>query len=362
MSVVQARSPSAPAVPGRRPLRAGPVSGVWRPRAVAVPLVLVVAAVLLLAAGTGRGDYPLSVAEVLAVLAGGGDPMQRLVVLELRLPRALTGALVGMALGIAGAITQSVSRNPLASPDVLGITAGASAGAVALIVLRGGAAGGLLALLGLPLSALLGGLLAAAAIYLLAWRQGIEGFRLVLVGIGVGAVLTSLTSYLLIRAEINQAAQAAVWLAGSLNGRGWEHVVPVVAAVALVGLFALSSAHTLAALRLGEDTARALGVRLQLRTALLVLAAVVLAAVATAAAGPIGFVAFVSPQIALRLAHSAGPPMLAGGLVGAVMVLGCDLVARIVLPVELPVGIVTAAVGAPYLIYLLIRCNRKVSA
>jgi len=338
------------------------VSGVWRPRAVAVPLVLVVAAVLLLAAGTGRGDYPLSVAEVLAVLAGGGDPMQRLVVLELRLPRALTGALVGMALGIAGAITQSVSRNPLASPDVLGITAGASAGAVALIVLRGGAAGGLLALLGLPLSALLGGLLAAAAIYLLAWRQGIEGFRLVLVGIGVGAVLTSLTSYLLIRAEINQAAQAAVWLAGSLNGRGWEHVVPVVAAVALVGLFALSSAHTLAALRLGEDTARALGVRLQLRTALLVLAAVVLAAVATAAAGPIGFVAFVSPQIALRLAHSAGPPMLAGGLVGAVMVLGCDLVARIVLPVELPVGIVTAAVGAPYLIYLLIRCNRKVSA
>lgn len=349
-------------VPGRTPFRVGPVSGVWRPRAVAVPALLLVTGVLLLAAGVGRGDYPLSIAQVLSVLAGGGDPTERLVVLEFRLPRALTGALVGLALGIAGAITQSVARNPLASPDVLGITAGASAGAVALIVLGSGAGGGLLALLGLPLSALLGGLAAAVAVYVLAWRQGIEGFRLVLVGIGVGAVLTSLTSYLLIRAELTSAVQAAVWLAGSLNGRGWEHVVPVAVAVALVGAFALSSAHTLAALRFGEDTARALGVRLQLRTALLVLAAVGLAAVATAAAGPIAFVAFVSPQIALRLVHSAGPPLLAGGLVGAVMVLGSDLVARTILPVELPVGVVTAAIGAPYLIHLLVQRNRKMSA
>lgn len=349
-------------VPGRTPLRAGPASTVWRPRATLICLLLAILAVLLLAAGTGRGDYRLSVTEVLGVLAGGGDPTQRLVVFELRLPRALTGLLVGLALGMAGAITQSVSRNPLASPDVLGITAGASAGAVASIVLGGGAAGGLLGLLGLPVAALLGGLLAAALVYLLAWRQGIDGFRLVLVGIGIGSVLTSLTSYLLIRAEITQAEQATVWLAGSLNGRGWEHVVPVGVAVAVVGLFAVSSAHTLAALRLGEDSARALGLRLQLRTGLLVLAAVVLAAVATAAAGPVAFVAFVSPQIALRLLRSAGPPMLAGGLVGAVMVLGSDLVVRTILPVELPVGIVTAAIGAPYLIRLLVQRNRRASA
>lgn len=360
MTRLLARHP--PSVPGRVPVRLGRLSGVWRPRTVLACMLLTALAVLLLAAGTGRGDYPISVVEVLTVLAGGGDPTERLVVLEFRLPRALTGALVGVALGIAGAITQSVSRNPLASPDVLGITAGASAGAVALIVLGGGSVGGLLGLLGLPLTALLGGLLAAAAVYLLAWRQGIEGFRLVLVGIGVGAVLTSLTTYLLVQAEISDATRATVWLTGSLNGRGWQHVVPVGVAVAVVGGWALASAHALAALRLGEDAARALGLPLQLRTGLLVLAAVVLAAVATASAGPVAFVAFVAPQIALRLLGSAGPPMLAGGLVGAVMVLASDLVARTVLPVELPVGIVTAAIGAPYLIHLLVRQNRKVSA
>lgn len=327
-----------------------------------VPVLISALAVLLLAVGTARGDYPLPVSEVLGVLLGGGDEIQRLVVLELRLPRTLTGLLVGLALGMAGAITQSVARNPLASPDVLGITAGASAAAVALIVLGGGAAGGVLGSLGLPLSALLGGFGAAGLVYLLAWRGGIDGFRLILVGIGVGAVLTAFTSYLLVRAEINDATQATVWLTGSLNGRSWQHVVPVGIAVVAVGIVALACAPALAALRLGTDTARAVGLRVQLAVGLLVLAAVALAAVATAAAGPIAFVAFVSPQIAMRLVGSAGPPMLAGGLVGAVVVLGSDLVARTVLPVELPVGIVTAVIGAPYLIHLLVRHNRKVSA
>lgn len=349
-------------VPGRTPVRWGPVSGVWRPRVVLISLGLAVLALLLLAAGTGRGDYPISISDVLAVLAGGGDPTQRLVVIELRLPRALTGLLVGLALGTAGAITQSVARNPLASPDVLGITAGASAAAVAVIVLGGGAAGGLLGYLGLPLAALLGGLLTALLVYALAWRQGIDGFRLVLVGIGIGSILSSITTYLLIKAEITQATQATVWLTGSLNGRGWQHVVPVGLAVLVFGAVAVSLAPALAALRLSEDTARSLGLRLQLSTGLLVLAAVALAAVATSAAGPVLFVAFVSPQIAMRLVRSAGPPMIAGGLVGAVMLLGSDLIARTVLPVELPVGIVTAAIGAPYLIHLLVQRNRKVSA
>jgi iron complex transport system permease protein len=345
-----------------RALRAGPVSAVWRPRAVAVPVLLAVVALLLAAVDVGRGDYSIGVLDVLRIVTGAGEQADRFVVMELRLPRALTAVLVGSALGMAGAILQSVARNPLASPDILGITQGAGVGAVALIVLAGGSVGGTVAFVGTPAAALLGGLLAAMAVYLLAWRQGVSGFRLVLVGIAVSAVLTSLTSYLLVVADITEAAQATVWLTGSLNGRGWEHVVPVALVVGAVGGLALSTAPTLAALRLGDDSARALGVRLQTGQAVLVGASVVLASVAVAAAGPIPFVALMAPQVALRLVRSAGPPVLAGGLVGAVLVVGGDVLSRTVLPVELPVGVLTAAVGAPYLLFLLARRTRRPDA
>jgi iron complex transport system permease protein len=344
----------------RRAVRVGRVSGVWRPRAAFVPLALAGVVVVLVAVNVGLGDFPLTVPRVLEILITGGEGVESFVVRELRLPRSLTGALAGLALGMAGAITQSIARNPLASPDVLGITAGAGAAAVAVIV--AGAEGSLLASLGLPFAALLGGVLTALAIYLLAWRAGVEGFRLVLVGIGVTAMLTSLTSYLLLRADITDASQAAVWLTGSLNGRGWDNVVPLAIAVPVAGTAALIAVFTLGALRMGDDTARALGVRVQLAQAGLLLTAVALASVAVASAGPIAFVALVSPQVTLRLVGSAGPPVLAGGLVGAALVVGSDVVARTVLPVELPVGIVTAALGAPYLIHLLLRQSRKVSA
>jgi iron complex transport system permease protein len=323
--------------------------------------VLTAVVLLLVALHVGLGDFPTSLPRVLQTLAGGGEAADRFVVLELRLPRALTALLVGLALGVSGALLQSLARNPLASPDILGITAGASAGAVALLVV-GGTAGGLLGAIGVPLAALLGGLLTAAAIYLLAWRHGIDGFRLVLVGVAAAAMLTSLTSYLLVRADITEAAQAMVWLTGSLNGRGWEHVFPVGLAVLAAGLIALVAAPTLAALRLGEDTARALGVRLQAGQAALLAVAVLLASVAVAAAGPIAFVALIAPQIALRLTGSAGPPLLAAGLTGAVLLLGSDVLSRAVLPVELPVGVLTAVIGAPYLISLLARHTRRTDA
>jgi iron complex transport system permease protein len=172
----------------------------------------------------------------------------------------------------------------------------------------------------------------------------------------------SLVSYRLVLADINEAAQATVWLTGSLNGRGWEHVLPVAVAVAAVGFVALGGGPTLAALRLGDDSARALGVRLQTGQAVLLGVSVVLAAVAVAAAGPIPFVALIAPQIAMRLVRSAGPPVLAGGLVGAVLVVGSDVVSRTVLPVELPVGVLTAAIGAPYLLVLLARRTRRLDA
>lgn len=343
-------------------VRIGPVSALWRPRALVVPALLALVALLLAAVDVGRGDYPIGVLDVLRIVAGGGEPADRFVVTELRLPRALTALLVGLAFGMSGAILQSIARNPLASPDILGITQGAGVGAVALIVLAGGSVGGAAAFVGPPVAALIGGLLAATAIYLLAWRQGVSGFRLVLVGIAVSAVLASLISYLLVVADITEAAQATVWLTGSLNGRGWEHVLPVALAVGAVGVVALVGGTTLAALRLGDDSARVLGVRLQTGQAVLLAVSVVLASVAVAAAGPIPFVALIAPQLALRLVRSAGPPVVAAGLVGAVLVVGSDVVSRTVLPFELPVGVLTAAIGAPYLLHLLARRTRRLDA
>jgi len=353
---------SSPAVPGRSPLRLGPLSTVWRPRTVAGPIVLAAVAVLLLAVNVGIGDFPIGVPEVLRILAGGGEEADRFIVLGLRLPRSLTAVLVGIAFGLSGAITQSIARNPLASPDMLGITAGASVGAVALLVLGGGALGGVLSLVGLPLAALLGGVVTAVVIYALAWREGVTGFRLVLVGIAAAAMLTAATSWLLIVGDLNEAARATVWLTGSLNGRGWEHVVPVGAVVLAAAVLAVVSHATVGVLRLGDDSARSLGTRLQGGQALLLALAVVLASVAVAAAGPIGFVALIAPQVALRLVRPAGPPLLASGLTGAVLVLAGDVIARTVLPTELPVGVLTSAIGAPCLIHLLIHRTRRDAA
>ncbi|WP_254923966.1 MULTISPECIES: iron chelate uptake ABC transporter family permease subunit [unclassified Rhodococcus (in: high G+C Gram-positive bacteria)] len=334
---------------------------VRRPVMVLTTVLLAAALLLVMCVNIGRGDFPLSITAVLDVLLGGGSRIERFIVMDLRLPRSLTGLLVGAALGISGAITQSISRNALASPDILGITAGSSAAAVALIVLGGGSFSGLLATLGLPLAALIGGLLTAIAIYALAWRKGVDGFRLILVGIAVNAMLTAVIGWLLISADINDVSRAQVWLNGSLNGADWAAVWPVAIAVVLVGGGTVVATFTLGALRLGDDNARSLGIRLQHSQAMMLLAAVALAAIATAAAGPIGFVALAAPQIALRVLRTPGPPIIASALLGGLLVVGSDLIARTILPVELPVGIVTSALGGPFLLYLLVRSNRKAS-
>lgn len=341
----------------RRVVRRGDRSLLWRPRPLVLGAGLAVALLALVAVSVTRGDFTLPLLDVLAVLAGGGDPVQQLVVLDMRLPRALTGALVGAALGMAGAVTQSVTRNPLGSPDVLGITYGAGAVAVALIT--GAGMPGVAAPWSLPVAAVLGGLLTAAAVYLLAWRDGVDGHRLVLVGIGVGALCAAITSWLLVRADIVEAARASVWLTGSLNGRGWEHVTPMAVTLVVAGAALLVAGDTLGLLAFGEDTTRALGVRVQAGRGVVVVLAVLLTSVATAAAGPVAFVALVAPQIAVRLVGAATPPLATSGLTGAVLLLLCDLAARTALPVELPVGVVTAVFGAPYLIYLLLLSARR---
>ncbi|MEJ3654149.1 iron chelate uptake ABC transporter family permease subunit [Actinomycetes bacterium KLBMP 9759] len=352
-------------VPGRPAIRSGPLSVVWRPRTVTV---LIAAAVLLLlgmALNIGRGEFPISIGDVLAVLFGGGERGQRFIILDLRLPRSLTGALVGGALAVSGAITQAIARNPLASPDVIGFTAGASAAAVFVIVLGGGfgAVSGLAASAGIPLAALVGGLVSATAIYGLAWRKGVQGFRLVLIGIGINAMLLAIVEWLLVVAEVFEAARAYTWLNGSLNARGWEHVVPVGLALALLVPAALILAHVLGGLQFNDDTARGLGISVNRSRSALLLVAVGLASVATASAGPIVFVALVAPQIAQRLVGAARPPITASLLIGAALTVIADLVARTAFGgTELPVGIITAVLGAPYLLFLIARHGREARA
>ena len=347
--------------PPRRGFRAGPVTGVWRPRAVLVVVVATVLLVLVAAVNLGRGEFDIPVPDVLRILVGAGDSADSYIVTQLRLPRVLTGVFVGAALGVAGALTQAVVRNPLASPDILGVTDGASVFAVASVVLTGGAgvAGLAVSPIGTPLAALAGGLVAAALVYGLAYRQGLDGFRLILVGIGVSAASVSLTTWLLVSVNVTQAGQVLTWLRGSLVSRSWENVIPAGIVVVLGLPLAVALAHRLAALELGDDTARGLGVRVERARAGVVGVAVVLAAVATACAGPIRFVALVVPQIMLRLSGGSRPPLVASAVGGALLVVSADLVARTVLGEAVPVGVVTVVVGAPYLLYLLVRRARR---
>nr|WP_051343181.1 iron chelate uptake ABC transporter family permease subunit [Pseudonocardia spinosispora] len=354
-------------VASRPALRVGRFSGVWRPRLILITLLGVGLVVLLAALNIGRGDYPISLVDVLRTMVGGGDGAQRFIVLELRLPRTLTGILVGAALGVAGAITQSIARNPLASPDMLGVTDGASAAAVLFIVLGGGATAGIggalggLGTLGVPAAALGGGLFAAVLVYGLAYRRGLDGYRLVLVGLGIEAVGLSITSWLLVIAKIDEAGQVLVWMRGSLNARGWEHVIPVGAALVLLVPVALILTFRLNALQLDDDAARGLGVTVNRSRTVLVLLAVLLAAVATACAGPIRFVALVVPQISLRMVGASRPPLLTSAVYGALLTVGSDLIGRTLFGDQLPVGIITMVLGAPYLLYLLVRRNRGVT-
>ena len=346
-------------IPRRPRLEIGPLSTVWRARIAVVNLALVVLVLVVFAANVAAGDYPLTIMKVFEVLAGGGTKIEQTVVLKWRLQRALGAVVIGMALGIAGALTQSVTRNPLASPDILGISEGASAFAVSIIVLGGLNASGavqFLSTIGIPL---LGALLTATVIWYLGSRRGMDTFRLVLAGIMITAILQAYVTWLLLRANITDAAMAKTWLTGSLGasswGRNFPGVVVLCCAIPLVGYVSFK----LQAVLLGDQTASGLGVHVSRAQTLFLLLSVVLTAIAVSAAGPIGFIAFVAPQVALRLMATSSPPLIGSGLCGALLLATADLITRTILPVELPVGLVTSAVGGVFLVYLLIRANRK---
>ncbi len=328
------------------------VSVVLRPRLLLANAGLAVAVGAVFCLGVARGGLSVPVLDVIPALWGSGDRTTLLVVRELRLPRALVGLLAGAAFGLSGSLFQNLTRNPLASPDMIGITQGAGAAVVAGMVLGVGPG------LGTQTLGLVGGLLVAALIYLLAWNRGTTGYRIVLVGIGMSWMCTSATEYLLTEAEIHEAHKALGWLVGNLNGRTWTQVRPLALAVALLFPVALLLHHWVRTLQLGDEVATGLGTPVQTARLALLLTGVALVAFGTAAAGPVTFVALASPQIAQRLCGTAAPPLLASALTGSLVVLCGDLVARELPGTELPVGVVTGVLGAPLLLWLLVRANR----
>ncbi|MBY5970877.1 iron ABC transporter permease [Ferrimonas balearica] len=289
-------------------------------------------------------------ATVLRVLGGEAVPGAGFTVLQLRLPRAVVGALAGLSFGMGGAAFQTLLRNPLASPDIIGISAGASAAAVFAITVLG--------LAGLPVVAVTAGLGIALLIYLLSWRQGVAGARLILVGIGLSGMMQSLTAYMLSQAESWTLQAAMRWMTGSLNGVQLEQALPLLAALVICGGVLLIAAPALEVMRMGDETAAGLGVRTGAVRAAVVVAAVGLVAVATAMVGPVAFVAFLSGPIAARMTGRDGSLLLPAALVGAVLVLTADYAGQFWLPARYPVGIVTGVLGAPYLLFLIIRSNR----
>lgn len=318
--------------------------------------VLTCALIALLAVAVGgytltAGESVTPVREVIDALLGRGDRRTEMLVLEWRLPRMLFAIFCGLALGMSGAVFQSLTRNPLGSPDVIGFAAGSYTGALVCMLVLGSAG-----YYAVAAGSLIGGIATAALVYLLAYRNGVAGFRLIIMGIGVSAVLGSVNSYLMLRADLSDAMAAASWGAGSLNGLTMGQFVPMLLVFAVLAPMTAALGPGLRQLELGDDAAKAQGLRTErLRLAAVVLG-VALTALVTAAAGPISFIALAAPQIARRLTGSAGVGLVPAALVGALLLVAADVVA---ITIQLPVGIITAAIGGSYLLWLLIRQYRR---
>ncbi|MGP5377297.1 FecCD family ABC transporter permease [Brachybacterium alimentarium] len=349
--------PSTSTVPAGRTLdRVRTVRRRRRARALATigVLSLLILAVFCLSLMVGRTVYPAS--DVLRVLAGQDVPGASFTVGTLRLPRAVLAALAGACFGLGGVTFQTMLRNPLASPDIIGISSGASAAAAFGIVILG------LSGTAVSLLAILAGLGVAVLIYALSYRGGVAGTRLILVGIGIAAMLQSVTDWVLSKAGQWDLQEALRWLTGSLNNTSWDQALPVLGALVVLSPVLLSRAKDLRVTELGDDAAQALGVRVDRTRLIVVVSAVGLIAFATAACGPIAFVAFLSGPIAARIVGPGSSPLVPAALVGGLLVLSADLVGQYATGTRYPVGVVTGVLGAPYLIYLIIRVNRRGSS
>ncbi|OQP01672.1 iron ABC transporter permease [Geobacillus sp. 44B] len=327
-------------------------------KAITISLILLAVSVVIFLVSAGSGEMYISPLEVVKTLFGNGSDMNEIVIYTFRLPCILVALLAGMSLAVAGAILQGMIRNPLASPDVLGITGGAAAAVVTFLTLFSDKNNSLtISIHWLPLGAFVGATVTAFLVYMLAWKNGMAPLRLVLIGIAISALMQALTTLLMITGPIYRASQANVWITGSVYGASWKHVT-LLAPWALI-LLAASwlSARKMNIQELGDELAIGAGVSLQKQRFFLLLLSTALTGGAVAFAGGIGFVGLMAPHMARRLVGSSfGALLPASALLGAILVMAADLAGRMLFaPMEIPAGVFTAAVGAPYFIYLLYK-------
>ncbi len=319
-----------------------------------VLLSLLLVILLAMVISVGYGEYqvpPLAVFKTIFNLPTANNEYD-FIINTLRLPRTVVACLVGMGLAIAGTIIQGITRNPLAAPGIIGVNAGASLAAVSLIVLLPNAPVALL-----PFAAFTGALIVAVLIYLLAWDGGSSPIRLILVGVGFNLIAGALTNLMTTFGEINRVSQALIWLTGSVYGRSWEEVTALLPWLIIFSIIALLLARDLNVMSLGDDLAKGVGTPLEWRRGILLITSVALAGSAVATAGSIQFVGLMGPHLSrLLVGQSHQGLVLTSALMGGMLVVVADLLGRMVFaPLELPCGLVTATIGAPFFIFLLVR-------
>ena len=329
------------------------------PKPTTIALLAVFAVfVLLFLAGVGFGSTWIPLDTVTSVLLGGGERTDRLVVLQLRLPRVLAAAIAGGAIAYAGYLLQRITRNELASPGVLGVVDGAALGVVLFLAIFSNESNALtVPVAWQPLAAALGAMTAIALVFLLAGRQASSAIRLILFGIAIAAVAKALTTIFMLIGPIYQAAQAARWLAGAVNTINWSDVQLMLVVLVPVGIVAGIAARTLPPADLDDVSSRSIGLNLPVYRITMFLLAALLTAGAVAFAGGVGFVGLIAPHMArLLVGRGRTAGIVMSILLGAIILVGADLLIRVAFaPLEVPAGTVTAIIGAPYFLYLLMR-------
>ncbi len=321
-------------------------------RASGVCLILSGLLVTIVFISLSHGDYAMSITDVVKTLFGGGDATQKMVLWNLRLPRVIVGLLVGMAMSVAGAMLQGLTRNPLADPGIIGINQGAAVTAVAMLVWFDN-----VSIHWLPLAAFVGGTATAISIYLLAWKGGSSPIRLVLVGIGVAAFASALTTMMIVFSDIDRVGQAYMWLSGSVYGRNWDSVLSLFLWLLVLLPLAYGLAMTMNTMLQDDNSIRAMGVNIEQSRLLLLIISVALASASVSAAGVFSFLGLVAPHISRLLVGSTYQGLIpVSAMVGACIVVGADFIGRTVIaPSQIPAGLVTAMIGAPYFFWQMKR-------
>ncbi len=324
-----------------------------RRRVAVITTVLIILIALCAVVMMTFGNTVYSLDTVFRVLKGEEIKGATFTIKTLRLPRLLVGLLSGLAFGVAGNTFQTLLRNDLASPDIIGVTSGSSAAAVFCILI--------LHMSGTAVSviSLLAGLLVAGVIYFLSFGKGFSKGRLILIGIGAQAMLNAVTSFVLLKGSEYDVPTALRWMNGSLNGVKLDRVPGLLVTVVTMTIAIVMLGRYLQILQLGDDSAITLGVKVQVAYIGLIFASVFLIAFATSVSGPIASVAFLSGPIASRLIGKGRVNTLPAGLVGALLVLASDLIGQFALGTRYPVGVITGILGAPYMLFLLVRMNKK---